>query len=862
MDTNNVSIYDTLSDKIIDSSKFKIYNRLIQNEILSSLKLQGISGIGLETDDIQFLLQSASIFACSSKDEYKQISYSIITLLYVFYKNEYPEIIDICSFLLIRLGNFPAHQLLMKKYTASESDGLSNMPFNLQIESANKSIENKVNIGETELLLTDFQHDLLEALIKGIDSSFSAPTSAGKSFLLIQYIINLVKTRNQVNIIYIVPTKALINQVKNDIRESFRRYKIEDVRVLSSTISFEFEEIYTQIKQEKHILILTQERLSNLLSNQTIEINLDILIVDEAQKINDGNRGIILERVIRQTIKRYPALKVVFSSPLASNPEFFQKHKISVQKFQTNYSQVHQNIIFLNSNKRLEFLTCLGDILIPILKESVLQKQCPKTKKAKMAFWAFHLGKQQSNILYANGAADTEELASELCKYLPNVKHEAISAFIDFINDNIHVDYTLIECLKKGVVFHYSTMPRELKEKIEELFGDENIPVNYLCCTSTLLEGMNLPARNVFIHKPTKGRGTKMSKFDFWNLAGRAGRLLKDFYGNIYCIDVDEWGSEGYIPEKSTENYIIESATENAIITRSEDIYVYLQNAKEAFPLKEREILEQATSTFVLDFLDDNINTVESFVIKNQVIINSFDNIYKIDSAIKSIAKKNVLPREILRKNSGIDPRFQNDLFLFFHTKIYTYFLPKYPAAGLEFYNSLVAIYEIIDDIFLGSTDKKILKHYAVISSQWINENPISFLIQERINYEKKENKFVSVNKCVRSIVDEIERVITFKYSKYLKCYTDILGYFLIFTEKKVNLINLSAYLELGAYHLTTLSLLSFGVSRTTAIRLRIIIGNNNLNRTECRNWIDDNMEKHKSKLPQICQDDYEKNFE
>jgi hypothetical protein len=862
MEINKESIYDTLSDRISNSDPFRVYHRLIQNEILGSLNLQGISGVKLLTDDIEFLIQSASIFACSTKDEYKQIGYSIGTLLYIYYKDEYPEIIDVCSFLLVRLGNFPAHQLLMKKCAASESSAFSDIPFNLQIESASKSVENKVNIGETELLLTDFQRDLLESLTKGIDSSFSAPTSAGKSFLLILYIINLVKTRSQINIVYVVPTKALINQVKNDIRESFKRYNIDDVRVLSSTISFEFEDIYAQIKQEKHILILTQERLSNLLSKEELDINLDILIVDEAQKINDGNRGIILERVIRQTIKRFPTLKVVFSSPLASNPEFFQKYKVSVQKFQTNYSQVHQNVIFLNSNKKLEFLSCLGVTPIPVLIASELQKQCPKTNKAKMAFWAFHLGKNQSNILYANGAADTEELASELCKYLPDVQHEAITIFSDFIKDNIHTDYTLIECLKKGVVFHYSTMPRELKEKIEELFSDENIPVNYLCCTSTLLEGMNLPARNVFIHKPTKGRGTKMGKFDFWNLAGRAGRLLKDFYGNIYCIDVGEWGLEGYIPEKSIENYTIESATEDSVTARSAELSAYLQNAKEVFPLKEREILEQATSTFVLDFLDDNANTVERFVNDNQMVMNSLDNILKIDSSIKSIATKNVLTKEILRKNSGIDPRFQNDLYLFFHTKIYTYFLPRYPASGSEFYNSLVAIYQIIDEIFLGGADKNILKHYAVISSQWINENPIGFLIQERINYETKENKFVSVNKCVRSIVDEIERVVTFKYSKYLKCYTDILQYFLTTSGKEVNVINLSAYLELGAFHPTTLSLLSFGVSRTTAIRLRVIIGNNNLDRSECRKWIDSNMERKKSELPQVCQDDYDKNFE
>ena len=41
-------------------------------------------------------------------------------------------------------------------------------------------------------------------------------------------------------------------------------------------------------------------------------------------------------------------------------------------------------------------------------------------------------------------------------------------------------------------------------------------------CTSTLLEGVNLPAKNIFIFSNAIGN-SKFSDVDFWNLAGRAG---------------------------------------------------------------------------------------------------------------------------------------------------------------------------------------------------------------------------------------------------------------------------------------------------------------------------------------------------
>ena len=114
----------------------------------------------------------------------------------------------------------------------------------------------------------------------------------------------------------------------------------------------------------------------------------------------------------------------------------------------------------------------------------------------------------------------------------------------------------------------------------------------------------------------------------------------------------------------------------------------------------------------------------------------------------------------------------------------------------------------------------------------------------------------------MREIVDMIDRTITYKYAKYLKCYNDILEYHLKVLKVDQNIINLSAYLELGAFFPTTLSLLSFGLSRTTAIKLKILIGNSQLNREDCRKWIEQNFSKTKEKLPALCQDDFEKNFE
>ncbi|MFO6224722.1 DEAD/DEAH box helicase, partial [Pseudomonas aeruginosa] len=69
------------------------------------------------------------------------------------------------------------------------------------------------------------------------------------------------------------------------------------------------------------ILVFTQERL-HLLANVLGDMFLiDLLIVDEAHKIGDNQRGVILQDAIERATRANPKLKAVFISPATQNPE-------------------------------------------------------------------------------------------------------------------------------------------------------------------------------------------------------------------------------------------------------------------------------------------------------------------------------------------------------------------------------------------------------------------------------------------------------------------------------------------------------------------------------------------------------------
>ena len=102
------------------------------------------------------------------------------------------------------------------------------------------------------------------------------------------------------------------------------------------------------------------------------------------------------------------------------------------------------------------------------------------------------------------------------------------------MKEDIHRKYYLIDCLKKKIAYHHGSLPDIVRKEIEELYINEKLSTIF--CTSTLLEGVNLPANNLFTFEPKK-KDTPLTNFEFGNLIGRAGRLNSSLYGTVYYIE-------------------------------------------------------------------------------------------------------------------------------------------------------------------------------------------------------------------------------------------------------------------------------------------------------------------------------------
>lgn len=139
--------------------------------------------------------------------------------------------------------------------------------------------------------------------------SYSAPTSMGKSFIMRMFIKNEVIHGAQKNYALIVPTKALINEVRgkviDDLGENGNLEKINyldrcNYRVVTAASDIALEE------EHNYIFVLTPERLLYLLISQP-KVQIDYLFIDEAHKLSGKNsRAPFYYKVVDMLLKREP----------------------------------------------------------------------------------------------------------------------------------------------------------------------------------------------------------------------------------------------------------------------------------------------------------------------------------------------------------------------------------------------------------------------------------------------------------------------------------------------------------------------------------------------------------------------------
>jgi len=793
----------------------QLFRKLLVVDLEKQLPGLGTSEpVAVSGDDLRRLLGYASILATSSIESSRAAAYETATRIAEIAGMNESNFVPAVDVILSRLGNFPGRSLLRVRYTP-ESDGAPTAPAILALERIVREIENAVTSPDgSDTSLTDFQFDLFTALNKYKSVSVSAPTSAGKSFVLGLDLIRRIQEDAPASIVYLVPTRALIREVSHQARKHLQSADLSHVPV--RTVPFPID---TNRRSKGVVYVLTQERLMSLLHNHGAESSITTLIVDEAQGVQDDSRGIILQSAVEAVTKQFPDANVHFASPLASNPEYLQAlfNLEDGHSFIDVVSPVSQNLILVSevfkkpSQAKFEILFNQERIDLGIRNLTFKLRHGVYAQRAALARAVTK--SDEATLLYANGASATESLAAALVEGLPEPSpiDMEIKLFIDFLSSEIHADYPLIKHLPYGVAFHYGYMPSIVRSQVEDLFKKGKI--NFVCCTATLLQGVNLPAKHIVIEDPHRGTGKPMERRDFLNLSGRAGRLLKEFHGNIWCLRPSDWEKPSYEGEPLQ---IIHTSIGDVM----EDGGILIQRLlNDDLPSNDVDLAEAALGKIYNDF------TVQGNSLTDSVYKTPYNEESLRLTSERCEALKITLPAEILDSNRSVRPDRLQNLYEYLQSQSDPLSLLPLPPGAADSSHRLTQIIELLQKHLRGvdTEQNASYRFYSWLAGKWIYNTPLRRIISERITFLRDKNDSTSVSNIIRNLLGTLETEIRFRLVKYYMSYASILSLVLVekgHLELSENIEPYHVYLECGATNRVALNLIALGLSRVTALAM------------------------------------------
>lgn len=406
----------------------------------------------------------------------------------------------------------------------------------------------KAELGVLELLPS--QREALSEKLLDVAANVTVlqmPTSAGKTLLAEFNIIVTKALRADAKIIYIVPSRALVNQVYFDLKSDLESLDFV-IEKTSSAIEIDpTEDSFLSGDEKIDVLVSTPEKLDLLIRRKHPSVDdVSMFILDEAHTIQNGERGAKLELLLAILRRERPNAKYMLLSPFIKNADTIITEWLGGgNSIAIDWKPSEKLLLGINTKitttltkneVHLDVLFSPYESIKPIEKTIIENPYILESTSAKdkiLEFSIKHFSEKEKTLLvlcYGKGTANTRAkfIYDKVNQFNANDDVKLVKKFIE---DEVGRPTTLSKVIERGIVTHHSGMSDETKLLVEHLIREKQI--KFVCATTTIAEGVNFPVSTVFFDDYRKGSDNKLDANDFWNIAGRAGRTLVDNYGKI-----------------------------------------------------------------------------------------------------------------------------------------------------------------------------------------------------------------------------------------------------------------------------------------------------------------------------------------
>ena len=438
-------------------------------------------------------------------------------------------------------------------------------------------------------------------LFSGASGIVQMPTSAGKT-RSVEIVLRsgFLSGRTRLAVV-VAPFRALCHEIGTSLRHAFRE---DDVKVneLSDAMQLDFlqqvaELLGSEAPTSQYILVLTPEKLLYVL-RQTPAVVADIgmVVYDEGHQFDSGSRGITYELLLTELKALLPTgAQTVLVSAVIQNAQAIGEWLMGESVQVVNGSGLlptARSVAFASWIERLGQLMFFEsdsysqpDYFVPrVIEQRTLKRRRGERTdryfpiKDSSNDVALYLGIRlvpQGSVAIFCGRKDTASgMAARVVEIYDRdfgVASPAASANPDelrrmktLVDGHFGEQAVISRAASLGVFVHHGTTPHGLRLSIE--YAMQLGRINFVACTSTLAQGVNLPIRYLIVSGIHQG-AEKIKVRDFQNLIGRAGRSGMHTEGLVIFSDPEVFDKR----LQRTESWKFKSSVELLSPARSEN---------------------------------------------------------------------------------------------------------------------------------------------------------------------------------------------------------------------------------------------------------------------------------------------------
>ena len=316
-------------------------------------------------------------------------------------------------------------------------------------------------------------------------------------------------------------------------------------------------------ERQFRVLVTTPEKLDLMLRGgweRQIGRPLTLVIVDEAHGIGAGTRGLRLELLLATINRESPHAQFLLLTPFVPNGQEIARwlDPVSHKIIELGLDWVPNDRVIAicqpcRGRKRGDFTlrletqhTTRNTLTVPEGLETGTNRplglpwSAVSKSPGKLAAATAEILREHGTIIVLVNTPNNSWGVAETLKTgkaPPATLDDDLSRIQEFLSLEMGTDFPLASLLEHGIGVHHSGLSDDTRTIVEWLA--ERAKLDALVATTTIAQGVNFPVSGVVFSSFKYPYGEDMPASDFWNIAGRAGRVDQGDIGIIALAGTD-----------------------------------------------------------------------------------------------------------------------------------------------------------------------------------------------------------------------------------------------------------------------------------------------------------------------------------